>query len=272
MESFLLIGGGELGRRVGVLLRTQFPHAPIHVQTRTIEKHPALRNLGLTPELWSPSPTVEPPLSKPFSHVVIAVPPKQSPLDLVTRSLSFWNRRGAFIYVSSTGVYSETNGGWIDECSPRLAGSNANLEAFEDMTLDGGGWVVRFAGLYSESRGPHRVYRSTPELASNPKSWINLFHDDDAAAFCTKALLSLSAPRPVSEQGILLGSDGTPITREHLATVAATIPPIRPVCKFTDPDGALGKRCTPKKSWERLGFSPKFPSFDHFALSAKDTH
>ena len=81
-----------------------------------------------------------------------------------------------FVYLSSTSVYAEDGGAWVDEGSPVAAEdprSIAMVEA-ERVCLRAGGTVLRCAGLY----GKERELRPETE---GPERWLNLIHVKDAA-------------------------------------------------------------------------------------------
>lgn len=80
------------------------------------------------------------------------------------------------VYISSTSVYAEGAGGWVDESSavaekdPRAM---AMVEAEQETILVGGS-VLRCAGIY----GPGREIR--PDVGG-PERWLNVIHVEDAA-------------------------------------------------------------------------------------------
>ena len=80
------------------------------------------------------------------------------------------------IYISSTSVYAEAEGGWVDEGSPLARHderSMALVEA-ERSALRVGGSVLRCGGIY----GPGRELRGSQE---GPERWVNVVQVEDAA-------------------------------------------------------------------------------------------
>lgn len=79
------------------------------------------------------------------------------------------------VYLSSTSVYAESEGGWVQENSP-VAGDEraAAMVAAEKKTLGAGGSVLRCAGLY----GGERKLRDRGE---GPPRWLNVIQVEDAA-------------------------------------------------------------------------------------------
>jgi len=95
-----------------------------------------------------------------------------------------WSKRFGvpMVYVSSTSVYAESEGGWVDEKSP--LGNDERATAMvqaEEKTIASGGSVLRCAGLY----GPDRELRNRRE---GPERWLNVVHVEDAARAAAIAL------------------------------------------------------------------------------------
>ena len=89
-----------------------------------------------------------------------------------------WARVGKvpMVYLSSTSVYAEAGGGWVDETSA-VAEEDSRAMAMvtaERETLRAGGTVVRCAGIY----GPGRNLR--PDTGG-PERWLNVIQVEDAA-------------------------------------------------------------------------------------------
>ncbi|MFT3805824.1 NAD-dependent epimerase/dehydratase family protein [Arenimonas sp.] len=88
-----------------------------------------------------------------------------------------------FLFVSSTAVYSEDAGEWIDEATPaRPSAFNGRvlLEAEHELAAHGEAAVLRLSGLY----GPGRtalLERARSGASPRPR-WSNRIHVEDAAA------------------------------------------------------------------------------------------
>ncbi|QDT13950.1 SDR family oxidoreductase [Alienimonas californiensis] len=171
-----------------------------------------------------------------------------------------------YIYISTTGVYGQTDGEWIDEESPTEPdsdGGRANLAAEQVVRSrfggrSGVGVVLRPSGIY----GPGRVMRSAEQVrAGEPvrgraEAWLNLVHVDDlASAVC----LAADAAEP---DDLYLVSDDRPLTRQEyyglLAERFGGPPPT-----FTGAGGrveGLGKRCRSDRIRADLGWAPRFPT------------
>lgn len=145
------------------------------------------------------------------------------------------------VYCSSTGVFHQTDGGWVDEsspCRPTREGGRAHLEAEEliwRLRPELSTVVLRLAGLY----GPQRAPRSRELVAgipvpAAPEGWLNLIHRDDAASAVLSAWEHLNARRTY------VVSDGHPVLRRHYYEELARL--LRaPTPTFVPPDAETPK-------------------------------
>src|SRR5439155_10779702 len=88
---------------------------------------------------------------------------------------------GRFVYVSSTGVYGQTDGTWVDERSETVPTEESGRVVLEAERLLRSklpaAVVLRFAGIY----GPGRLLRRQLLVAGEPlvgdaEKWLNLIH------------------------------------------------------------------------------------------------
>jgi nucleoside-diphosphate-sugar epimerase len=134
------------------------------------------------------------------------------------------------IYISSTGVYAQSQGEPVDEDSPTepvREGGRASLAAERVLAahrLAARGIVLRMAGIYGPGRIPlgGEIRRGMP-IAAPEHGWLNLIHVDDAAAAAVAADERAAPPRT------LIVSDGHPVERrayyEELARLLGAPPP-----------------------------------------------
>jgi nucleoside-diphosphate-sugar epimerase len=172
-----------------------------------------------------------------------------------------------FLYVSSTSVYGQSSGEWIDETSPtEPVEPNGQICLRAEQVVRGRvpeAIILRLAGLY----GPGRLLRRIAELQSSepiagaPDAWLNLIHVDDAVA----AVLAAESAPPGSTY---LVADDRPVRRgeyyARLAQLCAAPPPT-----FADagsPAGAhgrnLNKRCSNRKLRRELEVRLQYPSIE----------
>lgn len=104
----------------------------------------------------------------------------------------------AFAYTSSTSVYGQTSGEWVDESSPALPSTETGgiLLETERLILDAAaegtvpGRILRVAGIYGPGRGHllQQFLRGEARIQGTGARWINMIHRDDAAGALIAAL------------------------------------------------------------------------------------
>ena len=116
-------------------------------------------------------------------------------------------------YISTTGVYHQTDGRWVDETSPThptRAGGRVHLQAESLLRRhrpESPAVILRLAGIY----GPKRIPRATDVVARRPiasasEGYLNLIHVEDAVS---AVIASWSRPK----HGLYVVSDDQPIVR-----------------------------------------------------------
>jgi len=115
--------------------------------------------------------------------------------------------------VSSTRVFAEQRGGWVDERSPLSTTdprAQAMLEA-EQLLLDSGhqASVVRFAGIYGSPGGRLMARILRGDLCSaQPSRFSNRIHRDDCAGFLAHLLQLADAGESLAP--VFIGVDDEP--------------------------------------------------------------
>jgi nucleoside-diphosphate-sugar epimerase len=166
-----------------------------------------------------------------------------------------------FVYVSSTGVYGQTDGGWVDEASPTEPVEPSGRVILEAERLLRARMpdaiVLRFAGIY----GPGRLLRQQALLAGEPlvgdsRKWLNLIHVEDGAD-AVVAAAERGAPGETYNV-----TDDEPVPRRDFYTLLAEL--LRaPVARFDDrPEpGTANRRVSNRKALQPLGWAPRYRSY-----------
>jgi len=178
-------------------------------------------------------------------------------------------RPARFVFVSSTGVYGQSEGEWVDEASvtePAAFSGRRLLEGERLARAQGpGGSVVRLGGIYGPGRR-RLVDRVRRGEACREGLWTNRIHRDDAAAVLAH-LLVLADPAPV-----YLGVDCEPAAEcTVMDWLAERLGVPRPARATGAPARRANKRCRN----ERLlasGYRFRYPTFrEGYAQVLPDT-
>ncbi len=176
-----------------------------------------------------------------------------------------------FAYASSTGVFSQALGEWVDEATPAVPGNESGkicLEAEERLmdwakrrNLPNTAVILRFAGLYGPGRIVRRALIEKGEpIPGDPNKLLNLIHIDDAAR-AVVAALAVDSIDP-----LYLVSDDRPVMRsEYYALTASLLG--APAPRFVPPKAgsleegrdATNKRVANHQLKARLGIKLLFP-------------
>ena len=124
------------------------------------------------------------------------------------------------VYASSTGVYGQSGGDWVDEDSPTCPQHESGKVCLEAEGLirerAGRSVTLRFAGLYGPGRIVRRAILEKGEpIPGDPEKFLNMVHIEDAARVSSAALIA-DEPGPIYVVG-----DDRPVTRREYYTVAA---------------------------------------------------
>lgn len=182
-------GHGYVARRVAVILRARGWH--IVGTTRTAAKADALRAQGIDAHVWSGGPA---PFLDGATHVLSSIPPVNGQ-DIVAPELA---KRDLWAgYFSTTGVYGNRDGGWVDETSalrPDAPVARARVSTERDWFALPRGQVFRLGGIYGPGRSPFDKLRaSSARRIVKPGQVFSRIHVDDIARGVVAAL---DAPRP----------------------------------------------------------------------------
>ena len=181
-------------------------------------------------------------------------------------------RVGKFLSISSTSVYGQQQGEWIDEnspCDPTRPNGQICREAEqlveqyfppEKTNPEVSANILRLAGIY----GPGRLLRRLTDLRAgkpilgDPAGWLNLIHVDDAV----QTILACEKRGKPGE--IYLVSDNQPVRRrEYYAQLAklagVELPAFDSAAEARHAEG-LGKRCSNRKIRENLTSNCCYPT------------
>ena len=254
LPQILVFGCGYLGRCVAE--NAVFSHSRVWATTRQRSKAQQLSSRGIEPVIadWTDKRTL---CGLPqVDQVLVAVSYDRqggqsrydSQVGGLRNLLDVISPQTRVCYISTTGVYHQTDGSWVDETSPtrpESEGGKVHLQAEQllHQARPNSPWtILRLAGIY----GPGRVPRAADVIAGRPiaspqDGFLNLIHVEDAA----QAVMAAWAQ---SKHRLFVVSDGCPVVRgEFYREVARQCN--APVPSFIEPAAgdAVRRRSTGNK-------------------------
>jgi len=170
----------------------------IHGTTRSEDKMQTMRDAGVVPHL---SPDIVPDAWHDATHLLISAGPDADGDPMLRAYGDFVKAHAAKLawagYLSTTGVYGNHDGGWVDESTPltpstrrgkwRVA-AEAEWQAIDNLPLH----IFRLAGIYGPGRGPFaKVRAGTARRIIKPGQVFSRIHVEDIAQ-----VLAASIARP----------------------------------------------------------------------------
>ncbi len=198
--SLLIIGCGYVGRRVAA----EYLRHGISVQgaVRSPESAARLEALGVGAHIVDLDNSDLKGLSFEGAELFyFAPPPSQGETDTRVRNLTAaFERLGhpsRIVYLSTTGVYGDCNGEWVDETRnpaptvPRALRRWDAEQAFTQWRQESGKELVilRVAGIYGPGKLPlERLRKGLPLVRESEAPYSNRIHADDLMQVCMAAM------------------------------------------------------------------------------------
>jgi nucleoside-diphosphate-sugar epimerase len=271
MARILIIGCGAIGSQLAHVLS-----AKGH-QVTGLKRNPPKTNTGkvnyFTADITSPADLKD--LSMDFDTLYFIVSPDgrneesyrniyESGLNNLLNKFSLAGSNPHWIFVSSTSVYVQSQGEWVDENSiaqPACATSQLIRQAEQKlMDLDASNIVVRFSGIY----GPGREYllrmaMQAPAIQQNPPYFTNHIHQKDCIGVLA-FLLERRLAGAALEQCYLASDDDPAPLWEVISWLAEHMNCRPPTAKSVDKHGMMNKRCSNQRL-KALGYQFHYPNF-----------
>ncbi|MGZ3199440.1 MAG: SDR family NAD(P)-dependent oxidoreductase [Croceibacterium sp.] len=197
------------------------------------------------------------------SHVLSSVPP-QNDTDPVLERYGDALRQGWLGYLSSTGVYGDVGGAWVDETAPTGSGRRSARAECDAAWLARGARVFRLPGIYGPGRSAiERVRAGGAHRIDLPGQVFSRIHVDDLAA---GVIAGLDAP-----PGAYNLADDFPASQNAVIEEACRLLRIDPPPLQSLDEAALSaqarafyaenRRVANGKARRVLGWEPRFADF-----------
>ncbi|WP_290777698.1 NAD-dependent epimerase/dehydratase family protein [Arenimonas sp.] len=157
------------------------------------------------------------------------------------------------VFVSSTAVYGEDAGEWVDEATPaRPPAFNGRVLLDAERVLSDWpeGVVLRLSGIYGPGR--ESMLRKARAGDAGAPRWTNRIHVDDAASALSH-LLDLPHPQPV-----YLGNDDEPSLEHEVLDWVRAREGLPPVATATGPGSGRRVRNARLRA---SGWAPRYPDY-----------
>ncbi len=204
------------------------------------------------------------------SHILSSVPPERAGGDPVLDAYGKALDGKALFYLSSTGVYGDRAGAWVDEGTPTIAQSGEgrrNARAEADLAwLTMGARVFRLPGIYGPGRSAlDRVREGKARRIDLPGQVFSRVHVDDIASGVIAALVQ-DAPAGAYNLGDDYPCSGNEVTEHACRLLGLPLPPLETLEAANLSEMARGfymenRRVANGKAKRVLGWSPKYPTY-----------
>jgi nucleoside-diphosphate-sugar epimerase len=206
--TLLIVGCGDVGLRLVKWLRSKHPATRLRIFAtyRTLGKAAEIRNAGATPfhlDLDKPSSINAKRLSGVAHWMINLSPPPNDSAGTDPRSKHLLDalestRNARWVYISTSGVYGDCQGAWVDEARPVAAQSARGARRVDGERIHraNGASVLRAPGIYGQDRLPiDRLKAGTPALREEDDTYTNHIHALDLAIMSWLAVFRGSAKR-----------------------------------------------------------------------------
>ena len=194
-NNIWIIGCGDIGRRVAKLHQNDKISGVVHSRASVS----SCKKLGINAYAMNFDQQISLP-EKISSRIYYFMPPPSTGLE-DARLKHFLDKLGKhprrIILISTTGVYGDSKGAWIDEnipVNPKAKRAHRRLSA-ESLLInwsaqtDGEYMILRVPGIYAQDRLPlARLKKGLAIVKEAEAGWTNRIHADDLAQACKAAM------------------------------------------------------------------------------------
>jgi len=262
VRGTLIVGCGYIGSRVGQMLVDAGQDGPVYAMTRQHAKADQLAAMGFEPIVadWTDRRTLAHLPACERVLVAVSYDPRSgisretSQVGGLRNLLDFIHSDTDICYLSTTGVFHQSDGRWVDETSPARPigeGGIAHLRAeslLHRHRPDGRWAILRLAGIY----GPGRIPRVADVIQNRPidgpyTGFLNLIHRDDAAG----AILATWRKPDRPDRLYLVGDDAPVIRSRFYEKIAALTHSPAPIFRKTETPSLSARSGGNKRIWNR---------------------
>ena len=197
------------------------------------------------------------------THVLSSVPPADGG-DPVLETYGEALEHGWLGYLSSTGVYGDAGGAWVDESSPTGGGRRGARAECDARWLAMGARVFRLPGIYGPGRSAFdRIREGKAHRIDMPGQVFSRVHVEDIAS---GVMAGLDAPPGAYNLGDDLPESHNAVTEEACRLLGVEPPPLQTMEEADLSPMARGfyaenRRVANGKAKRVLGWEPAYPTY-----------
>ncbi|MXO48129.1 SDR family NAD(P)-dependent oxidoreductase [Erythrobacter vulgaris] len=199
------------------------------------------------------------------SHVLSSVPPAGESDPVLDRYAG--TMEGKWLsYLSSTGVYGDVGGAWVDETAPTGTGRRTARAECDARWLDLGARVFRLPGIYGPCRSAfERVRSGKAHRIDLPGQVFSRVHVDDIVGGLVGAI-ERDAPRGAYNLSDDLPTSQNTVIEEACRLLGQEPPPLQTLEEADLSPMARGfyaenRRVANGKAKRVLGWEPRYPTY-----------
>lgn len=169
-------------------------------------------------------------------------------------------------YLSSTGVYGDTGGAWVDEAAPIGIGRRTLRADCDAEWLARGGQIFRLPGIYGPGRNPlERIRSGKAHRIDLPEQVFSRVYVSDIASGVLAAI-SQNAPAGAYNLGDDMPCSQNAVIEEGCRLIGQKLPPLQSLDEADLSEMARGfyaenRRVANCKAKRLLGWKPAFPTY-----------
>ncbi|MGB3739280.1 MAG: SDR family NAD(P)-dependent oxidoreductase [Pontixanthobacter sp.] len=196
-------------------------------------------------------------------HVLCSVPPSGD-ADPVLDRYGGDITQGWVGYLSSTGVYGDVDGAWVDESAPIGGGRRTARAACDARWLAKGAHVFRLPGIYGPGRSAFdRVRSGRANRIDLPGQVFSRIHVDDIVS---GVMAGMDAPAGAYNISDDLPASSNAVIEEACRLLGVEPPPMQSLDEADLSPMALGfyaenRRVANGKAKRVLGWRPEYPTY-----------
>ncbi|MGB7408080.1 MAG: SDR family NAD(P)-dependent oxidoreductase [Pontixanthobacter sp.] len=196
-------------------------------------------------------------------HILSSVPPAQESDPVLDRYGDDITQQWVG-YLSSTGVYGDADGAWVDESAPTGGGRRTTRAACDARWMERGAHVFRLPGIYGPGRSAFdRLHSGKAKRIDLPGQVFSRIHVDDIVA---AVMASLHAPVGAYNIADDLPASSNAVIEEACRLANIEQPPLQTLDEAELSPMARGfyaenRRVANGKAKRILGWTPQYPTY-----------